>query len=77
MCIIHTVVSLLGLIMTSQEVIDTLKADGWVLNRVKGSHHIFTHPTKGGHVTVPHPRKDMALPTLRSIERQCGLVIRR
>ena len=47
--------------MTSQEVIDTLKADGWVLNRVKGSHHIFTHPTKGGHVTVPHPRKDMAL----------------
>jgi len=73
-CIIHTVVSLQGLIMTSQEVIDTLKADGWVLNRVKGS---LTHPTKGGHVTVPHPRKDMALPTLRSIERQCGLVIRR
>lgn len=63
--------------MTSQEVIDTLKADGWVLNRVKGSHHIFTHPTKGGHVTVPYPRKDMALPTLRSIERQCGLAIRR
>lgn len=63
--------------MTSQEVIDTLKANGWILNRIKGSHYIFTHPRKGGHVTVPHPRKDMALPTLKSIERQSGIVIRR
>lgn len=63
--------------MTSQEVIDTLKANGWVLNRVKGSHHIFTHPNKGGLVTVPHPRKDMALPTIKSIERQSGIALRR
>ncbi len=62
--------------MTSQEVIDMLKLNGWVLNRIKGSHHIFTHSEKGGHVTVPHPRKDMALPTLKSIERQSGLHLR-
>lgn len=43
----------------------------------RGFIKVRTHPTKGGHVTVPHPRKDMALPPLRSIERQCGLVIRR
>ncbi len=63
--------------MTSQEVIDALKADGWVLDRVKGSHHIFTHPTKKGHVTVPHPRKDMAIATLKSIERQSGVSLKR
>lgn len=63
--------------MTSQEVIDALKADGWVLDRVKGGHHIFTHPTKKGHVTVPHPRKDMAIATLKSIERQSGVSLKR
>lgn len=63
--------------MTSQEVIDALKADGWVLDRVKGSHHIFTHPTRKGHVTVPHPRKDMAITTLKSIERQSGVSLKR
>lgn len=58
---------------TSQEVIDALKADGWTLDRVRGSHHIFKNPRKPGHVTVPHPRKDMMRATLRSIERQSGL----
>jgi predicted RNA binding protein YcfA (HicA-like mRNA interferase family) len=38
--------------MTSNEVIDALEADGWILNRVRGSHHIFKHPLKSGHVTV-------------------------
>lgn len=45
--------------MTSQEVINILKKNGWVLVRITGSHHIFKHPTKPGHVTVPHPRKDL------------------
>ncbi len=58
---------------TSQEVIDTLKSDGWILDRIKGSHHIFKNPRKPGHVTVPHPRKDLMLRTLKSIERQSGL----
>ena len=58
---------------TSQEVIDTLKSDGWILDRIKGSHHIFKNPRKPGHVTVPHPIKDLMLRTLKSIERQSGL----
>jgi predicted RNA binding protein YcfA (HicA-like mRNA interferase family) len=55
--------------MTSQEVINILKKNGWVLVRITGSHHIFKHPTKPGHVTVPHPRKDLTMKTLKSIER--------
>jgi len=29
-------------------------------------------PEKPGHVVVPHPRKDMAIGTLRNIYRQAG-----
>ena len=58
--------------MRSAEVIKKLESDGWKLRRVKGSHHQFKHPGKPGLVTVPHPRADIALPTLRSIYRQAG-----
>jgi predicted RNA binding protein YcfA (HicA-like mRNA interferase family) len=34
------------------------------------------HPTKPGIVTVPHPKKDMPIGTLRSIEKQSGLKLR-
>jgi predicted RNA binding protein YcfA (HicA-like mRNA interferase family) len=30
-----------------------LNKDGWKLDRITGSHHIYTHPTKKGTVTVP------------------------
>ena len=63
--------------MDSAAVIKALEADGWRLRRVTGSHHHFRHPTKPGLVTVAHPRKDIPPGTLRSIERQAGLVLRR
>jgi predicted RNA binding protein YcfA (HicA-like mRNA interferase family) len=45
--------------VTSAEVIRVLRAAGWRLARVKGSHHHFRHDTSPGTVTVPHPRKDL------------------
>ncbi|MFP5522314.1 type II toxin-antitoxin system HicA family toxin [Peptococcus simiae] len=57
---------------SSREVIRLLKDDGWVLVRVKGDHHQFRHPGKLGTVTVPHPTKDLAPKTLKSIYRQAG-----
>ena len=59
--------------MNSRDIISKLKADGWFLDRVKGSHHGFKHPTKPGLVTVPHPKKDLKLGTVKSIERQAGI----
>jgi predicted RNA binding protein YcfA (HicA-like mRNA interferase family) len=44
--------------------------------RVKGSHHHFKHPTKPGIVTVPHPKRDIPVGTLASIERQAGIKLR-
>lgn len=58
--------------MTSREVIAKLKADGWELVHVRGSHQQFKHFTKPGRVTVPHPKKDLPKGTLRSIYRQAG-----
>jgi predicted RNA binding protein YcfA (HicA-like mRNA interferase family) len=42
--------------MTFRELEKILRADGWKLKSVKGSHHNYTHSTKRGKVTVPrHP----------------------
>jgi predicted RNA binding protein YcfA (HicA-like mRNA interferase family) len=62
--------------MTSDEFISRIRADGWYRVRQKGSHIQFKHPTKPGRVTVPHPKKDMPIGTLRSIEKQCGVDLR-
>jgi predicted RNA binding protein YcfA (HicA-like mRNA interferase family) len=58
--------------MKSGDVIKRLEADGWLLHHVKGSHHQFKHPEKPGKITVPHPKKDLPVGTLRSIFRQAG-----
>jgi len=39
-CIIHT--------MQSRALIKLLQTDGWQLQRTRGSHHQFVHPTKPG-----------------------------
>ncbi|MEZ4731151.1 MAG: type II toxin-antitoxin system HicA family toxin [Caldilineaceae bacterium] len=49
-----------------------LKADGWELVQIRGSHQQFKHPTKSGRVTLPHPKKALPIATLRSIYRQAG-----
>lgn len=56
--------------MDSRRVIQLLKEDGWVLKRTTGSHHHFTHPKKKGLVTVPHPKRELPIGTLKSIEKQ-------
>jgi predicted RNA binding protein YcfA (HicA-like mRNA interferase family) len=59
--------------MTSREIIKRLEADGWRLDRTAGSHYHYRHQSKPGTVTVPHPKKDMPLGTLKNIARQAGL----
>jgi predicted RNA binding protein YcfA (HicA-like mRNA interferase family) len=38
-----------------------------------GSHLHFKHPIKRGKVTVPHPKHDLPIKTLKSIEKQSGV----
>lgn len=59
--------------MTSAQLIRRMQQAGWVLRGVKGSHHVYVHPQRPGHVTVPHPRKDLGLGLVRAILKQAGL----
>lgn len=59
--------------MRSREVIQRLLREGWRLVRTSGSHHQFVHPMRiGKRVTVPHPKRDLTIGTLRSIMKQAG-----
>ncbi|MFC3319216.1 type II toxin-antitoxin system HicA family toxin [Rhizobium rosettiformans] len=62
--------------MKSADVIAALKADGWFVVSTKGSHVQFKHAQKPGRVTVPHPKRDLPIGTLKSIERQAALKLR-
>ncbi|MGB9752083.1 MAG: toxin HicA [Roseiflexus castenholzii] len=42
------------------------------IDAVRGSHHHYKHPNKPGRVTIPHPKKDLPVGTLKSIYRQAG-----
>jgi len=56
--------------MKSADLIRELKAAGWVLDRVRGSHHVFKHPGHPGLVVVPHPKKDLGPGLIAAIRNQ-------
>ena len=63
--------------MNSRDVIRELLNDGWYEVAQVGSHRQFKHPRKSGRVTVPHPKRDLPIGTLRSIEKQAGINLRK
>lgn len=62
--------------MGSREILKRLHADGWFDVAKRGSHVQLKHSTKKGRVTVPHPKRDLPLGTVRSIEKQANLRLR-
>ena len=63
--------------INSREVIRLLRLTGWIDVAATGSHWQFTHPTRPGRVTVPHPKLDLPAGMIRSIEKQSGVTLRR
>jgi predicted RNA binding protein YcfA (HicA-like mRNA interferase family) len=59
--------------MNSKTLIKLLEKDGWTERCCKGSHHIFTHPTKAGHISVPHPKQDLGVGITQKLLKQAGL----
>ncbi|MDP2786426.1 MAG: type II toxin-antitoxin system HicA family toxin [Sulfurimicrobium sp.] len=59
--------------MNSKQIIQQLEADGWVLRRVRGSHHVFTHPSRPGHISVPHPKSELGKGLVHKLLKQAGL----
>ena len=52
-----------------------IEEEGWQLARIIGSHHHYKHPIRSGLVTVPHPKKDIPIGTVKSILKQAGIKI--
>lgn len=46
-----------------RQLLRMLKRDGWVLDRQRGSHHQFVHPSKPGIVTVAYSNAGDEIPT--------------
>lgn len=59
--------------MNSKDLIRELRSAGWVLDRIRGSHHVFKHPVLPEAVPIPHPEKDLPIGTLDTIRKQSGL----
>jgi predicted RNA binding protein YcfA (HicA-like mRNA interferase family) len=59
--------------MTSRDLIREIERVGWTLHRVRGSHHIFVHADRPGHVSVPHPKKDVGKGLIAAVRKQAGI----
>lgn len=62
--------------VSSKDAIDKITADGWYFVEQQGSHRHYKHPTKKGKVTIKINQKDIAIGTVRSIEKQSGVKLR-
>ncbi len=62
--------------ITPQKIIKILKMKGFVLDRTKGSHHIYYHAETKKRIVIPFHKKDLPKGTLHEILRQAGLNIK-
>ena len=59
--------------MKSDELIKLLKEDGWIVDRVKGSHHILRKEGVDSIISISHPEKDVSRHQLAQARRISGL----
>jgi predicted RNA binding protein YcfA (HicA-like mRNA interferase family) len=60
--------------MKVHDIIKLIEHHGWRLDRTRGSHRQFRHPSMPGTVTIAgHPKDDLSKDTIRSILKQAGL----
>jgi len=58
------------MLRNSRDIVRRLKAEGFELVNIRGSHHKFRKDAIT--VIVPHPKKDLPLGTARNIARLVG-----
>jgi len=57
-------------------IVSAIEQAGWVHVATSGDRWHFKHTNRPGRVTVPHPKRDLPIWTLRSIEKQFGAKLR-
>ncbi len=60
-------------VLSQKELIRLLKQMGYILDRSKGSHQVFYHPTSKKRVIVPMHNKDLPKGTFYAILKQAGM----
>ncbi|TKT73987.1 type II toxin-antitoxin system HicA family toxin [Afipia massiliensis] len=60
------------MLTNSREIIRRLQKEGWLLERVTGSHHVFKSPVSGETIVVPHPKKDLGKGLVHAIYKGAG-----
>jgi len=59
--------------LSPKMIIKVIEKRGFVLDRVKGSHHIYIHPETRQRVVIPVHKKDLPKGTLMEILKQAGI----
>lgn len=59
--------------MTGKDVLKLLKKNGWAVARIKGSHHIMTHPNFTYPISVPVHSGEMPTGTMHRILKLANL----
>jgi predicted RNA binding protein YcfA (HicA-like mRNA interferase family) len=49
-----------------------LEREGWILERVAGSHHVSKHPNSRQTVVLPHPKKDLGRGLVQAIYKKAN-----
>ena len=56
----------------SKKILARLKREGWIVDRIKGSHHQLKHPNRKKIITLSHPTKSLPTGTARQIHKTAG-----
>lgn len=59
--------------LTPKKVIKIIEDRGFILDRIKGSHHIFYNPDTKRRVVIPLHKNDLPIGTLLEIFKQAGI----
>jgi predicted RNA binding protein YcfA (HicA-like mRNA interferase family) len=60
------------MLTNSRDIKRRLEREGWVVERVTGSHHVFKHRPTSATIVLPHPKKDLGRGLVRNIYKQAG-----
>ena len=53
-----------------------IEENGWRLSRIKGSHHIYKHPERKEHISIPiHGSRPLATGLTKYLLKVAGLVV--
>ena len=58
------------MLTNSRDIKRRLEHEGWILERVAGSHHVFKHPVSRETIVWPHPKKDLGHGLVHAIDKK-------